>query len=101
MRFWPVALVSRVRNSFTNFGDTFQDFFSGGCPNKWLWVSVVVVEVFRDRLFQTLDAAKRAAADAFFGNLGEESFHLIEPRTVGGNKVQVIGGVALEPALHF
>ena len=51
--------------------------------------SCVDVDVFADSGFQFLDAAKRAAPNAFVGEFGEPSLHKVDPGAVGGSEVDM------------
>lgn len=48
----------------------------------------MLVDAGQDRLLELRDAAEDAATDAFGGDLGEEAFHLVEPRGSRGSEVQ-------------
>ena len=61
----------------------------------------MLVEVSHDRLFQRFDTAKCPAPEALLGDLGEEAFHLVQPRAACRNEVQVIFRMALEPTLDL
>ena len=62
-------------------------------PDQRLGVSVVVVEVFLNRLNQVSDAALQALV----GDLAEPAFHDVEPRTAGRDKVQMKTKMFLQP----
>ena len=52
-------------------------------------------------LLQLAHVGEGSTPDAPLGDLGKESFHLVEPTGAGRSKVQVIARVAGKPALHF
>ena len=78
--------------------DLFEDFTCGLCPDEGLGVGVVVFEVVHNGLLQLGDAFENAAANAFSGDLGEESLDHIEPGGGGRGEVQVEARVPPEPA---
>ena len=51
-----------------------------------------------DGLFQVFDTPKSTAANALVGDFGKPSFHLIEPRGMGGSKVEVVTRSFGQPA---
>ena len=60
----------------------------------------MVLQVTVDGGLQFLDALEHAAADAFAGDLGEQTLDHVEPEGGGGCEVNVEAGMLAEPPLH-
>ena len=75
--FLPVSpdLIQRVERSAFS-GD---DVLCALGPPERLWRLVVAGEIVVDRGLQITDAGIAATADAFRGDLGEETFHDVQP----------------------
>ena len=61
---------------------------------------VVVSHEVIDLGHQFLDAAEGATPDGFLGDVPEETLHLIQPGTVGGNEMDVPARPQGEPGFH-
>ena len=60
-------------------GDFFEDGAGGSGPDERFGVGIVLSKIVHDRLLQLGDAVEGAAADALFGDLGEEALDQVEP----------------------
>ena len=49
----------------------------------------MMLDVAKDGIAKLLDAAKAIPPDSLLSDFSEETFHLIEPTAVGGDKVQM------------
>ena len=79
----------------------FQNVAGFGCPNIRLGLAVVLGDVVLDGLLQFPNIVKDAAANAFVGEIAEETFNLIEPGGTGGSEMQVEAWVLLEPGPYL
>ena len=59
----------------------------------------MVADIVTDGAFQFSDRTKRAASNAFAGDLGEPAFYLIQPGSTRGCEVYLIARVIAEPLL--
>ena len=59
-----------------------------------------MVEILENRFLQGGHASERAAPDAFFGDLGEESLDLVQPRSARWREVDLVPGSFGQPALN-
>jgi len=71
-------------------------------PNERLGLVIPIGKPRIDGTFEFFDTTEGAAADHAFRDQGEEAFHLIEPRTAGGDKVEIEVAVlfGFEPPLY-
>jgi hypothetical protein len=60
----------------------------------------MVVDKLADGLEEVLDIAENSSAETFFGQVSEEAFDHIEPRTTGGSEVDVEPFPPADPARH-
>ena len=94
-------LVSRVRSSFTKSLDLSQDDVGVSSPYEGLWVLIILVQVFLDRLFQAAHALERPTPNPFLGDLAEPPLHLVHPRPTSRGEVEVISRMPRKPANYF
>ena len=59
----------------------------------------MVADIVTDGAFQFSDRTKRAASNAFAGDLGKPSFYLIEPGSTRRGEVHLVARVIGEPLL--
>jgi hypothetical protein len=70
----------------------------GGSPDERLGNAVAAAYVIEDGSNQFTRAAERSPPDALVGNLGEEAFQQVQPRSAGGREVPVMRGCAANHA---
>ncbi len=61
-------------------------------PSELFGLVVDGLDLVADRAFQLAGRAVHAAADLFFGQVGEELLELVEPRRRGGREVDMPSG---------
>ena len=81
--------------------DFFEDVRRLGCPDKWLGIVVVAIDVLVNGRNQFLDISKDTSPETMLGQVTEESLHHVQPRRTGGSEVDMESRVALEPALNL
>jgi hypothetical protein len=77
--------------------DAGQDFVRRFRPNKRLGIFVVRADVFANGGFQFFRTSEYAASNSLVGNFGEPTLHQVDPRRVGGRKVQMESRPFSEP----
>jgi hypothetical protein len=59
--------------------DLFEDLFWCGVPAEWLWIAVVLVDVFEDGFAPLGNSREGTPSDDLQSNPGKETFNLVEP----------------------
>lgn len=70
-------------------GDFSQDVVGLGGPDERFWVQVVAVDVISDGHDELFEVAEYSTADAFFGQIAEETLDHVQPRGRGRREVHV------------
>jgi len=71
--------------------------FRGFGPDEWLRVFVPALDPFANVGFKCLNAAVVASLEQISGDVGKESFDLVDPGGVGRGEVHVESGVRFKP----
>src|ERR1700687_4854649 len=69
----------------------------GSSPDEGSGTAIAAADIVEDGSNQFAHAPEGSPPDALVGNLGEEAFHQVQPRSAGGGEVPVIAGVCRKP----
>ncbi len=81
--------------------DLFEDIEGLGGPDERLWTPVVFINELSDSHDEFFGIVKYAAPQSVLGEVAEEAFDHVQPRTAGGREVDMKPGMTSEPSLHF
>src|SRR5262245_46399164 len=88
----------RIQSALGEAANGSEDVVGSPGPDERFGVSIACVEVLLDGVLELLDRFEGAATDLLLRQVGEESFDLVQPRTVRWSEVHVKTGTFGQPA---
>ena len=86
-------------NIFTKSTNLFENGLSRGGPHERPGLGVIVCDESVDLLRELLDTAESAPTNGALSDDVEPNLYLVEPRRIGGRKMDMVAGAGGKPAL--